>query len=137
MSEIELGQGLFSNTPLQEFDADWASNGLEAIADVIAESRGILNTSDRLTFNSGGEPFDNEVFSMSAYCWCEGGKTGHQNECPPNFYYKPTGLTITWYKHAGRGITSNMEELSAKAWHGIVHVCIESIKQVIIITSYP
>lgn len=128
MSEIELGQALFSNTPIQEFDADWASNGLETIADVIAEFRGITDPWNKLTSNSGGEPFENEIFNMSSYCWCDGGIMGHENSCPPNFLYKPTNLVITWYKHAERGIRANTEELTARAWHNIVHACIESIK---------
>lgn len=126
--ELELGQIAYSNTEAQEFDASWASSGLETIAEVLAENRGIVDQSDRLTSNSGGEPYVNDVFAMSAYCWCEGGAKGHEDACPPNFFYKPTNLTITWYKHAERGIRSNVEDLSALDWHRIVNMCIESIR---------
>jgi hypothetical protein len=128
MGEIELGQILFSNTPAQEFEADWASNGLEAIADVVSEFREITDPWNRLTSNSGGEPFENETFLMNAYCWCDGEGKGHENGCPPNFLYKPANLVISWYKHAERGIRANVEELKAKDWHNIVHACIESIR---------
>ena len=46
----------------------------------------------------------------------------------PNFVYKKNGLVITWYKHANRGVTSNMEYPGAKNWAKAVMTCIESIK---------
>jgi hypothetical protein len=40
MANLELGQILMSNTPPQIYDADWATDGLNMIAGVIAELRG-------------------------------------------------------------------------------------------------
>ena len=37
---MELGQMLLSNTPVQTYDANWATEGLNLIAEVIAEYRG-------------------------------------------------------------------------------------------------
>ena len=128
MSELELGQALFSNGSVEEYDAEWATMGLEEIADVIAVKRGLTDDLDRLTSNSGGERFENETFSMSSYCWCSGGAMGHEANCPPNFIYKPTGLAVTWYKHARRGIRANVEEVKAREWLNIVDACIASIK---------
>jgi len=119
---MELGQMLLSNTPPQEYDADWATDGLYMIGQVIAEYRGKdpLSGWSTLASNSGDEDFENDIFFMSSYCWCGGAAKEHEDGCPPNFLYKPNGLTITWYKHAGRGIRASMAR------------CIESIGKVTI-----
>lgn len=126
---LELGQFLTNNKQWEEFDADWATDGLVLISQVIAEFRdqdpfGGWTT---LTSNSGGEPFENDVFYMSSYCWCDGELEDHKDGCPPNFIYKPNGLQFSWYKHAGRGIRSNMEFPGMKNWTKAIIKCIESI----------
>lgn len=136
MADLELGQMLLSNTPTQEYDADWATDGLNMIAEVIAEYRGSsygkYGYSNRLTDNSGDEEFVNDVFEMRSYCWCDSGwdeyEGKHPQGCPPNFLYKPTGMVITWYKHASRGITSNKKYLGARTWFDIINNCIESVQ---------
>ena len=144
MAELELGQMLTSNNNWHQHDADWATEGLHMIAQVIAEFRGADPNGFRttLTTNSGEEEFANDVFEMRSYCWCGAGdvfgyeeeeeeesKHPHAKGCPPNFFYKPTGLTITWYKYAGRGTTANQEYLGAKQWFEIIKTCIESINK--------
>ena len=129
---MELGQLLLSNTPSQEYEAEWATDGLHLIAQVIAEYREKdPNGWSTLTANSGEEDFVNDVFEMRSYCWCDSGwdeyDGPHANGCPPNFLYKKNGLIINWYKHAGRGITSNMEYPGAKNWFKAISSCIESI----------
>lgn len=51
-----------------------------------------------------GVNYENEVFMMHPYCWCE------EDTCrwcgpedAPNFLYKPTGGKIWWYKWIARG----------------------------------
>lgn len=127
----EIGQILLTNTETLDYEADWATSGLNAIAEVIAEHRGYKKDKygygPLLTSNEGDHEFDNKVFAMRTYCWCDGTLKGHEDSCPPNFVHKPTGINITWYKHAGRGITANVEWLTAKQWYSIVNECIESI----------
>lgn len=122
---IELGMVFFSNGTIYTHEADWASSGLRMLGHIIAEHR---NDEGFLTSNHGGEMFETEVFTMRPYCWCDGEQEGHEEECPPNFEYKPTGLKIAWYKHAGRGITSNMEEPTATEWFDMLTRCRSSIK---------
>jgi hypothetical protein len=127
----EIGQILLTNTETLAYEADWATNGLQAIAEIIAEQRGHVQDKygygPLLTSNEGDHEFDNKVFTMRTYCWCDGATKGHEESCPPNFIYKPSGLTITWYEHAGRGVTANIEWLSALEWHRIINKCIESV----------
>lgn len=126
---MELGQMLTNNKQWEEYDADWATDGLHLIAQVIAEKRGHdpVGGWTTLTSNSGEDEYENETFYMSSYCWCEGEKEGHEEGCPPNFIYKPNGFQISWYKHAGRGIRANKEYPGAKNWAQAVMKCIESI----------
>jgi hypothetical protein len=127
----EISQILLTNTETQEFEADWATNGLDAIAEVIAEHRGHqrdkYSYGPLLTANEGDDDFENETFAMRTYCWCDGGRIGHEDSCPPNFVHKPTGIVITWYKHSGRGITANVDWIPALSWHRIINECIESV----------
>jgi len=127
----EIGQILLTNTETLAHEANWATNGLQAIAEVISEHRGYVEDKyghgPLLTSNEGDHEFDNKVFTMRTYCWCDGAIEGHEDACPPNFIYKPSGFTVTWYKHAGRGITSNIEWMPALKWHRIVNRCIESV----------
>lgn len=128
LHNIELGQLAFSNTPIGEYDAHWASHGLELIAEAITVARGDdPDKTGLLTSNHGCEPFENDVFAMRTYCWCSGDAPGHDNGCPPNFVYNPTGLTITWYKHAARGVTANQPEPDPFTWVNILNTAIKSI----------
>ena len=127
----EIGQILLTNTETLAHEADWATSGLNAIAEVIAEHRGYKKDKygygPLLTSNEGDDEFDNEIFTMRTYCWCGGDIEGHEDSCPPNFVHKPTSINITWYKYAGRGITANVDWLPALTWHRIVNECIESV----------
>ena len=52
-----------------------------------------------------GTKYEDGRFMMHPYCWC--GK----DECKwcgdaqhPNFFYKPIGIKVWWYKYIGRGM---------------------------------
>ena len=128
---------LLSNTPIQSYESYWATDGLNMIAEVIAELRGkqhgTYGWDGLLTSNCGAEEYINDVFEMRPYCWCdatweEDPDHPHAHGCPPNFLYKPTGMAITWYKHANRGATSNKQYPGARTWFEIIKHCIGSIE---------
>ncbi len=127
----EIGQIVLTNGITHSHEADWATAGLDAIAEIIREQRGYTmgkwGNGPMLTSNDGEEEFDNDIFTMRSYCWCDGGLIGHDPNCPPNFVHKKTGIEISWYKHSGRGITANVDWLPAITWHRIVNECIESV----------
>ena len=57
---------------------------------------------------------------------------GHSPECridKPNFVYKPTGVEISWYKHAARGITCNKKQPTATRWFEVISHCVQSLKE--------
>lgn len=127
----EIGQIILTNSDTFSHEAYWATEGLVTLANVIAEQRGLIKDNHEYvpTITSGydNEEFVNDTFELRAYCWCYGDEKGHEPFCPPNFVYKPSGIEINWYKHAGRGITANVEYLSPLTWHRVINDCIESI----------
>lgn len=114
---------LFSNSPVQEYEAYWATDGIHMIGEHIQELRGDQGT---LGSNYGEAPYESDIFTMRTYCWCDGDREGHEEQCPPNFEHYQSGLIINWYKHCGRGITSN-KKLSKKEWFNIIQDCIQSL----------
>lgn len=129
----ELGQWAFSNGQVQEHEADWATDGLVMLSEIIAEARGEIRSKygydGLLASNSGTDEFDNDTFTMRPYCWCDGDRPSHEMGCPPNFEHKPSGLRISWYKHAGRGVTANQSAPTAICWWRILNECVESVER--------
>ena len=87
----------------------------------------VLKTGKETAFGLGGKygygvEYENEVFMLHPYCWCD------QDDCPwcgedaPNFLYKPTGYKLWWYKYIGRDERSEGE--LPKNWF---KKCVESI----------
>lgn len=55
----------------------------------------------------------------------------HKPDCPivlPNFYYKPTGLAIYWYKYIGRGMSAN-QKIDPIEFRKIIDHCIKSAEE--------
>lgn len=55
---------------------------------------------------------------------------GHDDDCrviQPNFYHKPTGLHVEWYKYPFRDAYMNMS-LDLDEWNEIVEDCIDSVR---------
>jgi len=89
-----------------------------------------------------GENYENDVFSMHRFCWCEGedcpwcracacGDDYAENPCKnckerparaPNFLHKASGASITWYKYIGRGM-----EVDQANWPVIMQECFASL----------
>lgn len=127
MTEPELGQLLFTNSSIRDFEVPhYAKNDLSDLAERVARSRGDWQFGwGSLTSNSGADDYANKVFSMTSYCWCEGDGE-HEDECPPNFEHLSSGLKINWYKHIGRGTTANLE-IQRSVWRKIIDECLESV----------
>lgn len=52
--------------------------------------------------NGYGIEFENDIFMMHPFCWCEDDDCKWCSKGEANFLYKPTGCKITWYKYIGR-----------------------------------
>ena len=72
--------------------------------------------------NGYGADYENKIFMMKPYCWCE------REDCKwcygdaPNFLYKPTNCKIYWYKWIGRS-----QEKKGKLPKNWLKICIDSI----------
>jgi hypothetical protein len=71
--------------------------------------------------------FENDVFRMKAYCWCEGEQAGHEEGCDDGFDYKKGEGYAAWYKHANRGFFYD-EDLSLEEWRNIFEECFKSLE---------
>jgi hypothetical protein len=129
--EPELGQAIFSNTPWGEIEmqemVEWGIALLGEIVTPLTEPQPNGEYLDPCA-NTGTE-FENDVFSIRAYCWCDGER--HPEGCPPNFEYregpsKSVIFSACWYKYLGRG-GSQSRELTPPQWAYIVRRCLESV----------
>ncbi len=86
---------------------------------------------DAKSFGLGGEygygsNYENDVFMIHRFCWCD--KMG----CPwcdgdaPNFLHKASGLSIKWYKWIGRSMEYS-RKIDAAEWSKIFNECVKSI----------
>jgi len=105
------------------YKASWAAAGLVDLGEAIGRLVGYESPSANT-----GATFENDVFVMRAYCWCENEREGHQDSRPPNFVHKATGLKFAWYKWAGRDTTSNVDSMKGSAWYGLLGECFASIE---------
>lgn len=124
----ELGQAVFGNGQMHAIDLNRTIEaGLVTIAEAIAAVRG--EDPDRvglLISNYGCDPYESDVFAMHTYCWCDGDQPGHQDGCPPNFRYNPSGFEVSWYKHVGRG-ASQSRQLGGLEWLSMLQDCLASL----------
>jgi len=103
---------------------DLLEAGLRAIADEAAKY--LPEDWDMSWADKYGIDYENDVFMMHRYCWCE------KEDCPwcymgaPNFEHKRTGFELTWYKYIGRSMEVNMD-LGALEIVTIIKECLESL----------
>ena len=75
--------------------------------------------------NNGGE-YLTETFEMRAYCWCDHDRTGHEEQCPPNFKWRD--FELEWYKYIGRGMVAN-REMKPSEIARMLGECLESVRK--------
>lgn len=74
--------------------------------------------------NGYGAEFENNVFMMHPFCWCDKEDCKWCSKNEPNFIYKPSNCKIWWYKWIGRG-----QEQKGKLPKNWLKECIKSIKE--------
>lgn len=122
-------------------------DSLYALSEAIAklnpdtQSHGLLEG----TYGYGND-FENEIFMMHPFCWCEREDCGWcgsigampqlardvlgvkfaESDRLPNFWYKPLDFKVWWYKYIGRGMEMS-ETLTQIELHKIFLHCHESL----------
>jgi hypothetical protein len=71
-----------------------------------------------------GVDFENDVFMMHEFCWCEQPDCGWCKGVLSNFLFKPTNCKIFWYKYIGRS-----QEQRGKLPNDWLKICKKSIKK--------
>lgn len=74
-----------------------------------------------------GVNFENDVFMMHRYCWCEQDGCLWCDRHEPNFLYKPTNFKVHWYKYIGRSMEFN-RNISTEECAEILSSCIRRKK---------
>lgn len=120
----EMGQMLFSRTPWNQFDSpSYVTEGIGLIGAIISDGAREYDP----TCNVGTEAdFENTVFVMRAYCWCDGDFDGHGEGCPPNFVYGD--FVAGWYKHSNRGASQN-RMMTTQEWRRVMIHCLSSLER--------
>ena len=79
------------------------------------------------SFRDYGCEFENDTFEVHPYCWCD------KEDCPqcgtgtqPNFRYKPTGFSMSWYKYPLRDAYMS-EPMSLEGFAKMCRACIASV----------
>lgn len=113
-------QAFLSNGQIHEYAmTELVQKGLIWLGETVAKN---FEMNDP-THNSGAR-FENETFSMVAYCWCDGERAEHVNGCPPNF--KCGDFEASWYKYLGRGSSMN-KPITKDEFEVILRRCFESL----------
>lgn len=102
---------------------------LVRLTQLLVEGKATVKTCGLLGGEFGyGTEFENDVFMMHPFCWCEQDDCKWCREDAPHFIHKKSGLEIHWYKWIGRDMRYSMI-LSDRAWGHMIKECMESVKK--------
>lgn len=117
---MELGNILFGNSRGSfHVDRSWEEKFYELMTAAGLDSYGYAR--EDLATERGG--FENDVFHIEPYYWGDDEKIAEE----PNFWYKPTGFEIQWYKYALRDAWSN-KRISYPEFVEMIDKCIKSLE---------
>ena len=126
---MELGNILFGHSR-GEYHIEPREQYQNAFFDEFALKAGLdgygrpttAKTLEKLTTTEDGIGYENDTFIIRPYYW------GDEEMLMdlPNFVYKPTGLTIRWYKYPMRDAYAS-EDISVEAFKEICRNCLESL----------
>lgn len=122
---IELGNLIFGNSRgTYHVNRDWQNDFVAFLRKCGLDSYGYGYDGDTEynSTNTARGGFENDTFRVVPYYWGDDEKIGEE----PNFIYKPTGYTISWYKYALRDSYSN-KSINKKCLDNIFQKCLNSL----------
>lgn len=106
--------------------SDEVSNGLRDLTQAIVEHNPDLHQMGLFGGTFGyGALWDDDIFSMHPFCWCDAEDCPWCEEEASNFHHKKTGFKVRWYKYIGRG----MEVEGQCDWNKALPECLSSISK--------
>ena len=126
---------------LPECSEDAVSDWLRALTEAVCKATGDSGAGGLGGSYGYGSNYENEVFMLHRFCWCERGdcpwcrccdcagedhcedSCSSHKEPEPNFRHKASGATVHWYKYIGRGM-----EVSEADWPTIFAECFDSLQ---------
>lgn len=129
----ELGQAIFGQ-PTQQYECPQI---LDAALAFIREELGRVlwnvKQAEWDPFGNRGEAFRCDVFGVWSYDWSDLGGFSEENDSddsqPYNFCHAASGLCVSWYKYAGRGMSCNRKIDPAEA-AVILRICMDALSAI-------
>lgn len=127
---MELGNLLFGNSRgrfevprgIGEDDFAWQETFRDFMDEIGLDGYAYIENKELEKYKTERGGFENDIFAINPYYWGEDENIMRE----PNFIYKPTGLTIDWYKYPLRDSYSN-KKITFEELNEILKKCKESI----------
>lgn len=127
---MELGNLLFGNLRgtfevprgINEGDFVWQETFIGFMNEIGLDGYGYIENGELEKYETDRGGFENDTFIINPYYWGEDENIKEE----PNFVFKPTGLTISWYKYPLRDSYSN-KEITFEELKDILKRCKESV----------
>ncbi len=118
--EPEIGQALFGQ-PHQPFATDsYIEAALQMISEELKRVMWNINQKEyNSPFDNTGNRFECNAFKVHAYSW---------GDDPQPWNFKWGNIEISWYKHLGRGMSSN-KEINPAIAAKMLNQCLETIRK--------
>lgn len=89
-----------------------------------------IHTDPRYPSSMYGDDYENVIFKMHRFCWCDNEDCPYCSEDAPNFIHYKSGLKIWWYKYIGRSMRMEAPtQLSSRQILEIFNEVIKSIEE--------
>lgn len=82
----------------------------------------VFDDNSEYSYGRNGNDFENETFEVKSYNWND--EDGNEY----NFYHKPSGLKVYWYKYPLRSPMSNKMDLTHEQFLQVLKDCWNSLK---------
>lgn len=106
---------------------DRISEDLRSLTELICNVHNIVSLEGLGGTYGYGVDFENDIFMMHPFCFCESPSCNWCEEEYPNFLHKKSNFKVHWYKWIGR--SNEVYNENKVEWSSIFKECLSSISQ--------